>query len=97
MGPTALVETQENTTIMITSKRTAPFSLQQLLHCGINPVDFDAIVAKGVQAPIAAYKSICPTIIRVNTRGVTNADMRQLRYENRRKPLFPFEEINGKQ
>ncbi len=97
MGPTALVETQENTTIMITSKRTAPFSLQQLLHCGINPVDFDAIVAKGVQAPIAAYKSICPTIIRVNTRGVTNADMRQLRYENRRKPLFPFEEINGEQ
>jgi microcystin degradation protein MlrC len=93
MGPTAIVETPNQTTIMLTSRRTVPFSLQQLLHYQIIPADFDIIVAKGVQAPVAAYGPVCPSVIRVNTAGVTTADMRQLKYEKRRKPLFPFENI----
>ncbi|NND09496.1 MAG: M81 family metallopeptidase [Saprospiraceae bacterium] len=93
MGLSAIVETTERVTIMLTTKRMAPFSLQQLLQFDIDPPTFDAIVAKGVQAPIAAYASVCPSIIRVNTKGVTTADMQQLHYEKRRKPLFPFEVI----
>jgi len=91
MGPTAIVETLNGSTIMITSRRTAPFSLQQLLGFQINPLDFQVIVAKGVNAPIAAYASVCPTVIQVNTPGVTMADMKKLAYKNRRVPLFPFE------
>jgi microcystin degradation protein MlrC len=94
MGMTAIVETPNGTTIMITSLRTVPFSLQQLLHFDIRPETFDVIVAKGVQAPIAAYAPVCPSLIRVNTPGVTTADMNQLHYKKRKKPLFPFEEIN---
>jgi len=93
MGPTAIVETPNQTTIMLTSRRTVPFSSQQLLHYQIIPSDFDIVVAKGVQAPVAAYGPVCPSVIRVNTAGVTTADMRQLKYEKRRKPLFPFEAI----
>jgi microcystin degradation protein MlrC len=44
-----------------------------------------------VHAPVAAYSPVCPTLIRVNTPGITTADMDQLEYQNRRKPLFPFE------
>ena len=91
MGPTAIVETLNGSTIMITSRRTAPFSLQQLLGFQINPLDLQVIVAKGVNAPIAAYASVCPTVIQVNTPGVTTADMKKLTYKNRRVPLFPFE------
>jgi microcystin degradation protein MlrC len=76
---------------MLTSKRTAPFSLQQLLSCGVKPKTFDAVVAKGVHAPVAAYAPVCPTLIRVNTRGVTSADLSHFTYQQRRKPLFPFE------
>lgn len=96
MGLTAILETANSTTIMLTSQRTVPFSLQQLLHFNIRPSEFDVVVAKGVQAPIAAYASTCPTVISVNTPGVTNADMCQLIYKKRKRPLFPFEEINSK-
>jgi microcystin degradation protein MlrC len=91
MGRTALVKAG-SLTLMLTSKRTAPFSLQQLLSCGVNPKSFDAIVAKGVHAPVAAYAPVCPTLIRVSTPGVTSADLEHFTYQKRRKPLFPLEQ-----
>jgi len=91
MGKTAIVSTDQGSIIMLTSLRVMPFSLQQLISSGINPKEFDAIVAKGVNAPIAAYAPVCPTVIQVNTPGVTQADMTLFNYKHRRKPLFPFE------
>jgi microcystin degradation protein MlrC len=91
MGRTAIVKTG-SLTFMLTSKRTAPFSLQQLLSCAVDPTSFDALVAKGVHAPLAAYAPACPTLFRVNTPGVTSANLNHFSYQQRRKPLFPFEE-----
>ena len=91
MGKTAIVSTANGSVIMLTSLRTPPFSLQQLLSFDIDPGHFDAIVAKGVNAPVAAYSTVCPTIIQVNTPGVTQADMTMFKFHNRRRPLFPFE------
>lgn len=90
-GRTAIIETDNDVTIMLTSQRTPPFSLAQLTTFGINPSDYRAIVAKGVIAPIAAYREIADRFIHVNTPGVTCADMRQLDFRNRRRPMFPFE------
>jgi microcystin degradation protein MlrC len=67
--------------------------LKQLTHFGINPDRFDVVIAKGVNAPIAAYAPVCPTIIQVNTPGFTQADMTSFTYVNRKKPMFPFEKI----
>jgi microcystin degradation protein MlrC len=93
-GRSAVVKvTDHPLTILITSKRMVPFSLQQLISCGINPSDFRILVAKGVHAPLAAYREVCDHFIRVNTRGATCADLEQLHYTNRRRPLFPFETI----
>jgi microcystin degradation protein MlrC len=89
-GPTVVVR-HGRLTLMINSRRTPPFSLQQLLSCGIDPRSFQLLVAKGVNAPVAAYAPVCPHLLRVNTPGVTTADMRQLTYAHRRRPLFPFE------
>lgn len=94
MGPIAIVKTEGNHVVMLTTLRVPPYSLRQLTAFGINPLDFDAIVAKGVNAPIAAYKDVCPAIVQVNTPGVTAADMTLFHYNNRRVPLYPFEEIN---
>lgn len=91
MGPAAVVETDSGITIMLTSRRHGSSSLQQLLSNEIDPLSFDVLMAKGVHAPVAAYGPICPTVIRVNTPGITTADMDQLTYHKRRKPLFPFE------
>jgi len=68
-------------------------SIQPILTCGLNPEDFDIIIIKGVHAPVGGYAEVCPTFIRVNTPGVTTADMDSLVYLNRRNPLFPFEEL----
>lgn len=94
MGNTAIVLTAKGNVMMLTSIRVPPFSLKQLTTFGIFPRDFDVVVAKGVNAPIAAYGPECATIIQVDTPGVTQADMTAFNYENRRKPLFPFEKIN---
>jgi microcystin degradation protein MlrC len=94
MGRIAVVLTEKGNTIMLTSLRAFPCSLRQLTSFNILPEEFDVIVAKGVNAPIAAYESVCPTIIQVNTPGVTQADMTLFKYKNRRKPLFPFESVN---
>jgi microcystin degradation protein MlrC len=93
MGPTAILQTDTGLTIQVTTHRTMPFTINQVTSCRLDPRSFAILVAKGVQAPVAAYKPVCPTIIRVNTPGSTTADMISLRYEHRRKPLYPFEEI----
>jgi microcystin degradation protein MlrC len=90
-GPTAVIRTDSGLTIMLTTRRTPPFSLRQLTAHGLIPQDFHLLVAKGVNAPVAAYKEVCKHFIRVNTPGCTTADMEKLPYERRGKPMFPFE------
>jgi microcystin degradation protein MlrC len=92
MGKTAVIES-ESLTLLVHSQRTPPFSLNQLTSCGIEPQKFSVLVAKGVNAPIAAYSPVCRTIIRVDTPGVTTANMARLPFKRRRCPLFPFEEL----
>ena len=93
MGSTAVVRGPYDMTIMLTSKRVPPVSLQQLISCDVDPASFDVLVAKGVNAPVAAYREVCDRFIRANTPGVTCADMTQLPFAQRRRPLFPFEEL----
>ncbi len=90
-GLTAVVRTAEGLTVMLTSRRMPPFSLQQLISCEIEPTRFQVLVAKGVHAPVAAYQPVCPHMIRVNTPGCTTADMTSLDFQHRRRPMFPFE------
>ena len=76
---------------MLTSLRIAPYSLVQLTAFNIDPTSFSTIVAKGVNAPLAAYADVCKNFIQMNTPGVTQADVTQLNYKKRSVPLFPFE------
>jgi microcystin degradation protein MlrC len=92
MGQVAVVKTDSGLTIMLMSRRGGPnSSAQPIMACGLRPEDFDVIIIKGVHAPVGAYAEICPTLIRVNTPGVTCADLDALEFRNRRRPLFPFE------
>ncbi len=90
-GPTAVVVTDTGLSVMLTSRRTAPFSLRQLTAFGVRPEQFRVLVAKGVHAPVAAYAPVCRTLLRVNTPGVTSADLSHFTYTHRRRPLYPFE------
>ncbi|MCP4170831.1 MAG: M81 family metallopeptidase, partial [Fuerstiella sp.] len=90
-GRTAVCRTDSGLTLMLTSRRMVPFSLQQLISCDVDPDSVRFLVAKGVNAPIAAYREVCDSFIRVNSIGSTCADMSRLEYRHRRRPLFPLE------
>jgi microcystin degradation protein MlrC len=92
-GRTAVIETPRGLTIMLTSRRMVPFSIRQLTSCGLDPAGFHVLVAKGVHAPVAAYAPVCKHLIRVDTPGVTSADLTRLEYHHRRRPMFPFENV----
>jgi microcystin degradation protein MlrC len=86
-----VVESDTGLTLMLTTLRTAPFSLRQLTAFGVDHTRFRVLIAQGVHAPVAAYAPVCRTLIRVNTPGVTSADLSHFEYTRRRKPLYPFE------
>ena len=90
-GRTAVIRTDTGLSVVLTSRRTPPYSLRQLTSVGLDPAEFQLIVAKGVNAPIAAYREVCRSFLRVNTPGSTAADLSEFHYEHRRRPMFPFE------
>ena len=90
-GITAVVTCKSGLTVMLTSKRMAPYSLEQLRSCNLEPENFNVLVAKGVNSPIAAYDEICSQFIRVDTPGVTASNLEHFKYQNRRLPMYPFE------
>lgn len=90
-GETAVVRTSRGLTVMLTSRRAPPFSLKQITTFGIEPAKFKMLVAKGVNAPLAAYKEACKGFIKVNTAGCTSADFNQFQFHQRRRPLYPIE------
>ena len=95
MGPTTVVTTESGLTISLTSRRVVPVSLGVVTSIGLDPADFQILIAKGVHAPVAAYEPVCTALMRVNTGGATAADMRTFEYKHRRTPMYPFEEIQG--
>lgn len=90
-GLTAVLRSSDGLTLLVNSRRTPPFSLKQLTQFGIDPLAQKAIVIKGVHAPVAAYRQVCPHLLRVNTPGPTCADLLRLPWHHRRKPMFPWE------
>ncbi|MBL8174747.1 MAG: M81 family metallopeptidase [Bryobacterales bacterium] len=91
-GLTAVVETPEEHTVVLTSRRMAPMSLEQVLSLGIHPERKQILIAKGVVAPRAAYEPVSAEIVLADTPGVTSDNPRHFDYRRRRRPLYPLEE-----
>lgn len=90
-GVTAVIETAEEHTVVLTSRRMAPMSLEQLLSLGIHPERKDILIVKGVVAPRAAYEPVAGEIVLVDTPGATANDPALFHYRNRRVPMYPME------
>jgi len=90
-GVTAVVETEQLHTFVLTSLRMAPMSLEQILSLGIKPENKKILIAKGVVAPRAAYEPIARQVILVDTPGSTSANPECFNYQYRRRPLYPLE------
>lgn len=90
-GVTVVVEASDEGTVILTSRRMAPMSLEQVLSTGVRPEWKRAIVVKGVVAPRAAYEPVCKKILLVDTPGVTAGNPANFTYTRRRRPLYPLE------
>jgi microcystin degradation protein MlrC len=90
-GTMVVLETTDDHTIVLTSKRVGNTSIQQMYSVGIRPEDKKVVIAKGVASPRPAYQPIASRIILVNTPGLTTAGLTFFDYKHRRHPLYPFE------
>jgi microcystin degradation protein MlrC len=90
-GPTAVVETGQARTIVLTTLPMAPVSLEQVRSAGVKPERYKILIAKGVVAPRGAYGPIADRIILVDTPGATSANPSRFEYARRRRPLYPLE------
>jgi microcystin degradation protein MlrC len=90
-GLTAVVEMEAGHSIVLTSRRMAPMSLEQVLSLGLNPAEKQVLIVKGVVAPRAAYEPIAAKVVLVDTPGVTSDNPAHFEYRERRRPLFPLE------
>src|SRR5262249_31479977 len=70
-GTTVALETTDDHTIVLTSKRVGNTSIEQMYSLGIRPEDKKVVVAKGVQSPRPAYQPIASRVILVDTPGLT--------------------------
>jgi microcystin degradation protein MlrC len=93
MGLCAVVEVEGSTAdlpnlLVVTSKRSSPYSLHQLISLGVYPDRQRFLVVKGTIAPRAAYEPIAAEILAVDTPGATSANPGRFSYTRVRRPLF---------
>lgn len=90
-GTTAVLDTTDGHTLILTSNRVGNTSLEQLYSVGVDPERYKIVVAKGVVSPRPAYSRVAKEIVLVNTPGVTTSDLNFFTFHRRRHPLYPFE------
>ena len=93
MGYTAVIEVEGSTRdlpslLLLTTERSSPNSLHQLINCGVYPQRQKILVVKGAIAPRAAYEPMASRIIEVDTPGATAVNPSRFTYHHVRRPLF---------
>ncbi len=77
--------------LLLTSLRSSPNSIHQLVSCGIYPERQKILVVKGAIAPRAAYEPVVARIIEVDSPGLTAVNPKRFTYRLARRPLFGLE------
>ncbi|MCW5977668.1 MAG: M81 family metallopeptidase [Bryobacteraceae bacterium] len=92
-GLTAVIEAEGSTRdlqnlVMLTTGRMVPFSIHQLVSCGIYPERQKVLVVKAAIAFRAAYEPVAARIIEVDTGGVTAINPTRFTYKRVSAELF---------
>lgn len=95
MGPCAVVRTA-GLTILLTSRKTAPFDLGQLRSQGIEPTAFRVIGVKAAVAHKRAYDKVSRTSFYVDTPGPCTSNITALPWKKLVRPVYPLDQsANG--
>ncbi|MBN1345405.1 MAG: M81 family metallopeptidase [Phycisphaerae bacterium] len=90
MGRTVRLDVSDNQ-LVLTERRTVPWSLGQLRSAGIEPAERGIIVVKAAIAYQLAYESIAGTTIECGTPGWTAPELGGLPYGRLRHPRWPLD------
>ncbi|MCL4401766.1 MAG: M81 family metallopeptidase [Acidobacteria bacterium] len=74
--------------LLLTTLRSSPNSIHQLVSCGIYPERQKILTVKGAIAPRAAYEPVAARILEVDTPGLTAVNPSRFTYKRARKGLF---------
>jgi microcystin degradation protein MlrC len=96
MGLTAVIEVEgstrdEKNLLVVTTRRSSPNSMHQIVSCGIYPERQKILVVKGTIAPRAAYEPVAAEIIVVDSPGSTAVNPARFRFRNVREKLLGLE------
>ena len=94
MGPSAVVR-HGGLTILLTTRKTAPFDLGQWRSQGIEPESLDVIVVKAAVAHRRAYDRIMRASYTVETPGPCTSNPRLLDYRWLTRPTYPLDPIDS--
>jgi microcystin degradation protein MlrC len=86
-------EPENQTLVVVNSRRTAPMSLVQLTSLGIEAHRKRILTVKAAIAFRAAYEPIAGEIIEVDTPGVTAVNPQRFYYQHVRRPLWPLDPV----
>jgi microcystin degradation protein MlrC len=87
LGLTAVIEVDGSTRddqnlLVLTTRRSSPNSIHQLVSLGIYPERQKILVAKGTIAPRAAYEPVAAQIIVVDSPGSTAVNPARFKFRN---------------
>jgi microcystin degradation protein MlrC len=96
MGKTAVIQVEGSTLeepnlLLLTTERSSPNSIHQLVSNGVYVERQKIIVVKGAIAPRAAYEPVASIIISVDSPGATAVNPKYFEYKHVREGLFGME------
>lgn len=91
MGPSVVVR-HRGVTILLTSRKTAPFDLAQWRSQGVDPENLSVIGVKAAVAHRRAYDPIAAASFTVQTPGPCISDPTKLPYKRLSRPTFPLDD-----
>lgn len=91
LGLAAVIEAEGSTRdfpnlVLVTSRRSSPNSIHQLVSVGIYPERMKILTAKGTIAPRAAYEPVAAEIVPVDTPGATAVNPARFVFKRVRDP-----------
>lgn len=90
-GPMVALRTDDNIVVVLTSLSMGTTSPEQFRSIGVEPTEFAAVVAKGVNSPKAGFGPLCGDQVMIDTPGVTRLSVEKFDYRHRRRPMYPYE------
>ncbi len=90
MGRTVRLDLSDNH-VILTERRTVPWSLGQLLSVGVDPTSLAVIVVKAAIAYKVAYGPVAGTVVECGSPGWTTPGLAALPYRRLRRPVWPLD------